>query len=178
MSRVGRQPIQIPDGVDVQIDDRKVSVKGPLGQLAVDLIPDMIVEMNDGIITVDRPSDEKAHRAFHGLTRALIANMVEGVSKGYERTLEIEGVGYRAEKPQGNTFTLQLGFSHPVVYEIPQGLTIEVPKPTVIVIKGIDKQAVGQAASDIRRFRPPEPYKGKGVRYQGEWIRRKAGKAG
>lgn len=178
VSRVGRMPIEIPDGVDVKIEDNTVTVKGPLGQLAADVVPDMAVLLNDGVITVTRPSDEKKHRAFHGLTRAVIANMVEGVSKGYEKTLEIEGVGYRAEKPQGNKFTLQLGYSHPVIYDIPEGLSVEVPSPTVIVVKGIDKQAVGQAAAEIRGFRPPEPYKGKGVRYKGEWIRRKAGKAG
>ena len=178
MSRVGRKPIPVPGGVEAKLVDRHITVKGPLGQLELDINPEMAVAVEGDEIVVTRPSDEKSHRALHGLTRSLIANMVEGVTKGYERRLEIEGVGYRAEKPQGNKLTLALGYSHPVVFEIPEGVKIEVPKPTIVVVKGIDKQKVGQAASEIRKFRPPEPYKGKGVRYAGERIHRKAGKAG
>ncbi len=178
MSRIGRKPIPIPKGVEVRLDDRHLSVKGPKGLLELDVRREMSLEIGDDQIVISRASEEKTDRALHGLTRSLVANMVHGVTEGFERKLEIVGVGYRAEKPQGKEFRLALGFSHPVVYQIPDGIEIEVPKPVAIVVRGIDKQLVGQVAADIRRFRPPEPYKGKGVRYLGEHIHRKAGKAG
>ncbi len=178
MSRIGRKPIVIPSGVEVHLDGGHLTVKGPKGSLEFDVRPEMSVDVGDSEIVVNRSSEEKADRALHGLTRSLVANMVHGVTTGFERKLEIVGVGYRAEKPQGAEFRMALGFSHPVIYKIPAGITIEVPKPTSITVKGVDKQAVGQVAADIRRFRPPEPYKGKGVRYVGEHIHRKAGKAG
>jgi len=178
VSRIGRKPIPIPKGVEVRLDDRHLSVKGPKGLLELDVRREMSLEIGDDQIVISRASEEKTDRALHGLTRSLVANMVHGVTEGFERKLEIVGVGYRAEKPQGKEFRLALGFSHPVVYQIPDGIEIEVPKPVAIVVRGIDKQLVGQVAADIRRFRPPEPYKGKGVRYLGEHIHRKAGKAG
>jgi large subunit ribosomal protein L6 len=175
MSRIGRKPIEVPDGVDVQVAPGRVTVKGPKGELLQDLSPEMKVELADGTVTVERPTDRGDHRALHGLTRSLIANMVEGVTEGYEKRLEIQGVGYRAQL-RGKALELSLGFSHPVSVEAPEGIEFEVPQPTEIVIRGIDKQQVGQVAADIRKRRPPEPYKGKGVRYAGEQVKRKVGK--
>ena len=175
MSRIGRQPITVPDGVDVQIAAGQVTVKGPKGELAQDLVSDMKVELADGTVTVERPTDRGEHRALHGLTRSLIFNMVQGVTEGYEKRLEIQGVGYRAQL-RGNSLELALGFSHPVSVQAPEGIEFEVPQPTEIIVRGIDKQKVGQVAADIRKRRPPEPYKGKGVRYAGEQVTRKVGK--
>jgi large subunit ribosomal protein L6 len=175
MSRIGRRPVEIPSGVDVTIDGSHVVVKGPKGQLDMDAHADMTVKVEDNTVLVDRPSDQPNHRALHGLTRSLIANMVQGVTEGYQRTLEIQGVGYRAEAA-GKGITLHLGYSHTIDFEAPEGISIDLPNQTTVVVQGIDKQAVGQAAAVIRSFRPPEPYKGKGVRYQGEYVRRKAGK--
>jgi large subunit ribosomal protein L6 len=175
MSRIGRQPITVPDGVDVQIAAGQVTVKGPKGELAQDLVSDMKVELADGTVTVERPTDRGEHRALHGLTRSLIFNMVHGVTEGYEKRLEIQGVGYRAQL-RGNSLELALGFSHPVSVQAPEGIEFEVPQPTEIIVRGIDKQKVGQVAADIRKRRPPEPYKGKGVRYAGEQVTRKVGK--
>src|SRR5690554_1224991 len=177
MSRIGKNPIEIPAGVEVKVEGNVVEVKGPLGTLTQEISPEMIVEVQDGAIVVTRPSDSKTHRSLHGLTRTLIVNMVEGTTKGYSRSLEIVGVGYRAAK-QGNKLVLQLGYSHPIEVEPAPGIEIEVPTPTKITVKGIDKQLVGQTAANIRDFRRPEPYLGKGIRYEGERIRRKAGKAG
>ncbi len=175
MSRIGRKPVEIPSGVDVKIDGAHVVVKGPKGQLELDAHADITVKLEDNTVTVHRPSDQPNHRALHGLTRSLIANMIQGVTEGYERTLEIIGVGYRAEAA-GKGIILHLGYSHTISYEAPEGVKIELPNQTTVVVRGIDKQAVGQAAAVIRGFRPPEPYKGKGVRYKGEYVRRKAGK--
>ena len=175
MSRIGKRPIPVPKGVDITIRGRTVQVKGPKGELSFDVHPDMKVKLEDGEVLVERPGDAQQHRALHGLTRTLVANMITGVTTGFTRTLEIVGVGYRAEK-KGANLGLALGFSHPVLYEPPPGIEIEVPNPTTINVQGADKQVVGQVAADIRSFRPPEPYKGKGIRYQGEQIRRKAGK--
>jgi len=177
MSRIGRQPIPIPSGVEVKIDGPHVSVKGPKGMLEQSLHPAMKISMADGIVLVERPSEEREHRALHGLTRSLVANMVEGVTNGYVKTLEIQGVGYRAVL-KGSTLELAVGFSHPVVVEPPKGVTFEVPQPTRIIVSGADKQAVGQVAANIRAIRKPDAYKGKGIRYQGEYVRKKAGKAG
>ena len=177
MSRIGRQPVKIPAGVEVSIEGTTVRVKGPKGELVKTFHPDMQIDRVDGTIVVRRPSDEKFHRALHGLTRALIANMVEGVTKGYEKALELRGVGYRAAK-QGNSLVLTVGFSHPVVIEPLPGVEIDVPNPNRIVVRGIDKQAVGETAARIRKVRPADPYLGKGIAYEGEQIRRKAGKAG
>ena len=176
MSRIGRLPIQIPDGVDVQIDTGVVRVKGPKGELEQTVSPDLSFEREDGVLLVKRPTDRGEHRALHGLTRSLVFNMVEGVTNGFEKRLEIQGVGYRAQL-KGNTLELALGFSHPVRLDAPTGIDFEVPAPTQIIVRGIDKQAVGQVAADIRKIRKPEPYKGKGIRYAGEVVRRKAGKA-
>lgn len=176
MSRIGKLPVTIPSGVNVRLEGQTLSVKGPRGQLSMDVHPDMIVEVEGAELQVKRPSDERNHRALHGLTRALVANMVQGVDAGFQKTLEIVGVGYRAEK-RGQDVVLSLGFSHPIHYAAPQGINLEVPNPTTVVVQGPDKAVVGQVAADIRGFRPPEPYKGKGVRYQGEQVRRKAGKA-
>jgi len=175
MSRIGKQPVEIPNGVEVKIDGSTVHVKGPKGQLEFEPHPEMEVVVEDGEVRVKRPTDQSNHRALHGLTRSLIANMVEGVTEGFKRTLEIQGVGYRAEK-KGKGLTLHLGYSHTIDYEAPEGVSLETPDQTTIVVEGIDKQQVGQTAAVIRGFRPPEPYKGKGVRYQGEYVRRKAGK--
>ena len=177
MSRIGRQPIPIPSGVEVKIDGPNVSVKGPKGVLEQSLHPAMKISMADGIVLVERPSEEREHRALHGLTRSLVANMVEGVTNGYVKTLEIQGVGYRAVL-KGSTLELAVGYSHPVVVEPPKGVTFEVPQPTRIIVSGPDKQAVGQVAANIRAIRKPDAYKGKGIRYQGEYVRKKAGKAG
>lgn len=175
MSRIGKQPVTLPKGVDVKVDGGTVSVKGPKGELSLTVHPEMSVALEDGEIRVTRPSDQARHKALHGLTRSLVSNMVEGVTDGFSRTLEIVGVGYRAEK-KGNALGLTLGFSHPVQFDPPAGIAIEVPNQTTVVISGADKQVVGQVAAEIRGFRPPEPYKGKGIRYQGEQVRRKAGK--
>ena len=175
MSRIGRLPITIPDGVDVQIEPGQVRVKGPKGQLEQNVSPDMSFEREDGRLVVKRPTDRGEHRALHGLTRSLVFNMVEGVTNGFEKRLEIQGVGYRATL-KGRTLELALGFSHPVRVDAPEGIDFEVPAPTQIIVRGIDKQAVGEIAARIRKFRPPEPYKGKGVRYVGEYVARKVGK--
>jgi large subunit ribosomal protein L6 len=177
MSRIGRKPIPVPANVEVTVDGSTVRVKGPKGELARTLPADMSVALENGELQVSRPSDEQDHRALHGLTRALLANMVEGVTTGFRRALEIVGVGYRAEK-KGDTLVLNVGYSHLVQYPEPPGITLSAPSPTVVVVEGIDKQMVGQVAAEIRAVRPPEPYKGKGIRYQGEQVRRKAGKAG
>jgi large subunit ribosomal protein L6 len=177
MSRIGRQPISIPAGVDIQLDGNNIRVKGPKGELERSLPADVTVRRDEGQILVERPSDDPRHRALHGLTRTLVANMVEGVTTGFTKVLEIVGVGYRAEtKPFG--LTLQLGYSHPIDYRAPEGITLRAASPTVVEVSGSNKEVVGQVAAEIRSLRPPEPYKGKGVKYQGEVIRRKAGKAG
>ena len=175
MSRIGRSPIELPAGVSVSISPGRVMVNGPLGELAQEVPPRMTIEQSDGTITVTRPTDRGQDRALHGLTRSLVANMVEGVTRGFEKRLEIQGVGYRASM-RGTALELNVGFSHPVVKDAPDGVTYEVPTQTEIIVKGIDKQQVGQIAAEIRKVRPPEPYKGKGIRYQGEYVRRKVGK--
>lgn len=177
MSRIGRMPIAVPAGVEVKNDNNCLTVKGPKGELTKQFSTELGIEIADGVITVTRPSDDKAHRSLHGLTRTLIANMVEGVTNGYSKTLEIEGVGYRAAK-QGKQVNINLGFSHPVIIEETDAIKLEVPQPNRIIVSGIDKQAVGQFAAEVREKRPPEPYKGKGIRYAGEHIIRKEGKAG
>ncbi len=177
MSRVGSMPIEIPGGVEVRIEGSRVSVKGPKGELSRSVPPDMKLDLGDGRLLVKRPSDQPRHRALHGLTRSLIANMVTGVSQGFAKTLELQGVGYRAQM-QGETLVLAVGFSHPVQVSPPPGIEFAVDGTTRILIKGIDRELVGQVAADVRKVRPPEPYKGKGIRYQGEYVRRKAGKAG
>ncbi len=176
MSRIGKQPIVVPSGVDVTVDGSNVAVKGPRGELAQSFHPAMRIVMEDATLRVERPSDEREHRSLHGLTRSLIANMVEGVTNGYEKRLEIVGVGYRATL-KGSDLELALGFSHPVAVPAPPGIEFEVPAPNRIVVRGIDKQQVGEIAANIRKLRKPEPYKGKGVRYEGEYVRKKAGKA-
>ncbi|MGE5281239.1 MAG: 50S ribosomal protein L6 [Chloroflexota bacterium] len=175
MSRIGRKPISVPDGVTVEVGPGRVSVKGPKGELDQTLSTEMKVEQSEGVVTVARPTDRGEHRALHGLTRSLIANMVEGVTNGFEKRLEIQGVGYRAQL-KGKNLELALGYSHPVAVEAPEGIDFEVPQPTEIIVRGIDKQLVGQVAADIRKRRPPEPYKGKGIRYRGEYVARKVGK--
>ena len=175
MSRIGKQPIPVPDGVTVSIDPGSVSVKGPKGELSQAVNREMTVALDDGTLTVERPTDRGPHRALHGLTRSLLANMVEGVTNGYERRLEIQGVGYRA-RLQGKALELSVGYSHPVSLEAPDGIEFEVPQQTEVIVRGIDKQLVGEMAARIRRVRPPEPYKGKGIRYAGEHVRRKVGK--
>jgi large subunit ribosomal protein L6 len=175
MSRIGRRPIELPSGVLVSISPGRVQVNGPLGELSQAVPARMQIEKTDSEITVTRPTERGEDRALHGLTRTLIANMVEGVTKGFEKHLEIQGVGYRAQL-KGKTLELALGFSHPVRVEAPDGIEFEVPAPTQIIVRGIDKQAVGEIAARIRKFRPPEPYKGKGVRYAGEYVARKVGK--
>jgi large subunit ribosomal protein L6 len=177
MSRIGKKPVPIPGGVTVTIDRSHVKVQGPKGELEWQFRSEIGFEQEDGEIVVTRPSDSKDHRALHGLSRALLANMVEGVTAGYRKTLEIIGVGYRAEK-KGDTLVLTVGYSHQVQYPEPDGITISTTSPTVVVVEGIDKAKVGQVAAEIRSVRPPEPYKGKGIRYQGEQVRRKAGKTG
>lgn len=178
MSRIGKLPIEVPKGVDIKIDSNNfVTVKGQKGTLEKGFHKDMIIKMENGTLTVQRPSDEKMHRSLHGLTRTLLNNMVEGVTKGFEKALDINGVGYRAQK-QGKKLVLTLGYSHPVEMEEPAGLTIEVPAQNKIIVKGIDKQAVGELAAKIRSKREPEPYKGKGIKYETEIIRRKEGKTG
>ncbi len=179
MSRIGRKPIVIPEKVNIGIGkNNKITVKGPKGELTRTFSPDMTIELKDGQVVISRPTDQRHHRALHGLTRALLANMVTGVSQGYVKELEMTGVGYRAVM-KGNALDLSLGFSHPVVIEPPEGITFEVEKGgRAFHVKGIDKELVGEVAAKIRALRPPEPYKGKGISYRGEYIRRKAGKAG
>ena len=177
MSRIGKNPIAVPSGVTITLDGNKVTVKGPRGELSRTIPADMIVTSENGQVTVNRPSDEQKHKALHGLSRTLIANMVEGVTKGFQKQLDIVGVGYKAEtRPFG--LQLALGFSHPVEYKAPQGIKLTAPVPTQIIIEGANKEIVGQVAAELRGLRPPEPYKGKGIKYAGEQIRRKAGKAG
>jgi large subunit ribosomal protein L6 len=175
LSRIGRQPIELPAGVNVAISPGRVQVNGPLGELSQDVPARMTVEQQDGSIVVTRPTERGEDRALHGLTRTLISNMVEGVTKGFEKRLEIQGVGYRAAL-RGSDLELSVGYSHPVVIKPRAGIAFDVPQPTQIVVKGIDKQAVGQTAAEVRKVRPPEPYKGKGIRYEGEYVRRKVGK--
>ena len=177
MSRIGKMPITVPAGVTVTIEDNHVTVKGPKGELTRQINKNMKLTMDNGVITVERPDDEKESRSLHGLSRTLINNMIIGVTQGFSKTLEINGVGYRAAK-QGQNINFTLGFSHPVVKEPPAGITFEVPAPNEIVVSGADKEVVGAVAADIRTLRPPEPYKGKGIRYEGEHVRRKIGKAG
>ena len=177
MSRIGKKPVTLPKGVTLDLQGQVVAVKGPKGELRRSLHPEMQLSLADGNFTVARPSEEKRHKALHGLTRTLVQNMVDGVSKGFSKTLEIQGVGYKAEgKPYG--VNLIVGFSHPVKYEAPKGIKISVENNTTVKIEGADKEAVGQVAAELRAVRPPEPYKGKGIRYQGEQVRRKAGKTG
>jgi large subunit ribosomal protein L6 len=177
MSRIGKMPIEIPAGVNVDIKENVVTVKGPKGTLTREIHKDMIIKKEGSQIIVSRPSDDKLHKSLHGLTRTLVNNMVEGVTKGFEKALEINGVGYRAQK-QGNKLVLTLGYSHPVEMDEPAGITVEVPAPNKIIVKGSDKQAVGEFAAKIRAKRKPEVYLGKGIKYETEVIRRKAGKAG
>jgi large subunit ribosomal protein L6 len=177
VSRIGKLPITVPAGVTVKIDNNLVTVKGPKGELSRQVDKRMKVTLDNGVVTVERPDDEKESRSMHGLYRTLINNMVVGVTEGFKKSLEIQGVGYRAAK-QGKNINFTLGFSHPVVKEPPAGITFDVPAPNKIVVSGADKELVGAVAADIRTLRPPEPYKGKGVRYEGEYVRRKVGKAG
>lgn len=177
MSRIGKSPIDLPDGVEVKVSGDVVTVKGPKGSLSQTIQPSISVDVEDRTLTVSRESDERQVRALHGLTRSLIYNMVVGVTDGYSKELTAVGVGYRASL-KGNQLELQVGFSHPVSIEAPDGITFDVPEPTKIIVSGIDKQKVGQVAANVRAVRPPEPYKGKGIRYSDEQVRRKAGKAG
>lgn len=178
MSRIGLKPIPVPDRVQVNIQGSHVTVKGPKGELRRSFNPDMQIALEDGVLRVQRPTDNRAHRALHGLTRSLLANMITGVSDGYTKVLEIVGTGYRAEL-QGQKLVLHVGYSHPIDFEAPQDISFEVPRGgRSVVVHGIDKEMVGEISARIRRQRPPEPYKGKGIRYQGEYVRRKAGKAG
>jgi large subunit ribosomal protein L6 len=175
MSRIGKRPIEVPSGVTVQVEPGRVAVSGPLGSLQQQVPPRMEIAQDAGVVTVTRPTERGEDRALHGLTRTLIANMVEGVTKGFEKRLEIQGVGYRAAL-KGSDLELQVGYSHPVTIKPRTGISFEVPLPTQVIVKGTDKQAVGQTAAEIRKVRPPEPYKGKGIRYEGEYVRRKVGK--
>jgi large subunit ribosomal protein L6 len=175
MSRIGKQPIAVPDGVEISIEPELVKVKGPKGELSERKSREIEVRQDNGEIVVTRPTDRGEHRALHGLTRSLIANMVEGVTSGFEKRLEIQGVGYRAQL-QGNKLVLALGYSHSVEMDPPSGIDFEVPQPTRVVVRGISKQVVGEVAANIRKKRPPEPYKGKGIRYEGEYVMRKVGK--
>jgi len=175
MSRIGRQPIELPSGVSVSLSPGRVMVNGPLGELTQQVPVRMQVEQQDTTIVVSRPTERGDDRALHGLTRSLIANMVEGVTSGFQKRLEIQGVGYRAAL-RGTDLELSVGYSHPVVLKAPMGITFEVPTPTEVLVKGIDKQQVGEIAAQVRKVRPPEPYKGKGIRYEGEYVRRKVGK--
>jgi large subunit ribosomal protein L6 len=177
MSRVGKLPIPLPKGVEVRVAGRLVTVKGPKGELSREVDADMGVEQTEGQVVITRPTDQQRHRAVHGLTRALVANMVSGVSEGFSKTLEMQGVGYRAQM-QGADLVLAIGFSHPVNIKPPQNIEFEVDGTSKIIVRGINKEQVGQVAADVRKIRPPEPYKGKGIRYAGEYVRRKAGKAG
>lgn len=177
MSRIGRMPISVPAGVEIKNVNNLLTVKGTKGEITKQFSTELTIDVADGVVTVTRPSDDKMHKSLHGLTRTLISNMITGVTEGYSKTLEIEGVGYRAAK-QGKNLVMNLGFSHQVIFEEKDGITIDVPQPNKIVVNGIDKQAVGQFAAEIREKRLPEPYKGKGIRYAGERIVRKEGKAG
>ena len=177
MSRIGKKPVTVPSGVTAEIDGQTVRVKGPKGELSRTVHAEMIVKLENGSITVARPSEETRHKALHGLTRTLIANMIEGVEKGYQKVLEIQGVGYKAEATKGG-LNVVVGYSHPVLYKAPAGITFAVENNTVVKISGPNKELVGQVAAEIRQIRKPEPYKGKGIRYQGERVRRKAGKTG
>jgi large subunit ribosomal protein L6 len=177
MSRIGRKPIEIPSGVTVTNNNNTVTVKGPKGELTNTFNPEMQITVEENVINVARPSDVKEHRSLHGTTRSLLSNMVEGVSKGFEKSLELIGVGYRAQK-QGKKLVLNVGYSHPVEIEPETGIEIDVPANTKVIVKGIDKERVGAIAANIRGVRPPEPYKGKGIRYEGEFVRRKEGKTG
>ena len=177
MSRIGKLPVKVPSGVQVDVHDHTITAKGGKGELTRTLHAEMRLAVKDGAVVVARPSDSKRHRSLHGLTRTLVSNMIEGVSKGYEKQLELVGVGYRAAR-QGEALVLTVGYSHPVRYPVPNGITIDVPEPTKIVVRGADKEVVGQVAAEVRKVRPPEPYKGKGILYKGERIRRKAGKTG
>jgi large subunit ribosomal protein L6 len=177
MSRIGKKPIPVPKGVTVTVDGSVVRVKGPRGELERTLHPAITAAQEDGTVVVARPSDEPEHRALHGLSRTLVANMIEGVTKGFQKTLEITGVGYKAE-PRPYGLQLALGFSHPVQFRAPTGIKLSAPNPTTVVIEGANKEIVGQVAAELRGLRPPEPYKGKGIKYAGEQVRRKAGKAG
>lgn len=177
MSRVGKAPIPLPKGVELRQDGTRVFVKGPKGELTQDVNPDITISQDNGAIVLVRPTDQPRHKAMHGLTRALIANMVTGVSEGFSKQLEMQGVGYRAQM-QGKDLVLAIGFSHPVTVPPPQNIEFEVEGTSKIIVKGINKEQVGQVAADVRKIRPPEPYKGKGIRYVGEYVRRKAGKAG
>ncbi len=177
MSRIGRSPIPVPSGVEVSVADKQVTVKGPRGSLARALPGEITVRQDEAVLVVERPNDERQNRALHGLARSLVNNMVIGVTEGFNKDLEIVGVGYRAIPQGANRLELALGFSHPVFVDAPDGITFEVPQPTKITVKGIDKELVGQVAANIRKIRKPEPYKGKGVRYAGERVLRKAGKA-
>jgi large subunit ribosomal protein L6 len=177
MSRIGKMPVTVPSGVDVKVDGTQVTVKGSKGELSREFTDRVSFSMDDGVITVAREDDTRESRALHGLSRALLSNMVVGVSEGFSKVLEIQGVGYRASL-KGSDIELLVGFSHPVNVKAPKGITFDVPEPTRIIVTGIDKEQVGQVAADIRKVRPPEPYKGKGIRYSGEYVRRKAGKAG
>jgi large subunit ribosomal protein L6 len=177
MSRIGRKPIEIPNGVTVTVDQNVVTVKGPKGTLKREVHKDMIVKIEGNVLTVSRPSDNKLHRSLHGTTRSVINNMINGVSQGYEKSLELVGVGYRANK-QGNKLVLNVGYSHPVEFVPEEGIEFEVPSQTKIIVRGIDKERVGEVAANIRSVRLPEPYKGKGIKYEGERILRKEGKAG
>ena len=177
MSRIGRMPITVPANVTVAVDNNVVTVKGPKGELTQTMHPDMIIEVEGNTVLVKRPSEVKEHKSLHGLTRTLISNMIEGVEKGYKKELEVLGVGYRVAK-DGKNLVMNLGYSHQVIMEEIEGITIEVPAPNKIIVSGIDKQAVGQFAAEVREKRPPEPYKGKGIRYAGEVVRRKEGKTG
>lgn len=177
MSRIGKAPVTIPAGVDIKVEGNVVTVKGPKGQLTREISKDMTVTIENGALRVTRPSDERTHKALHGLTRTLIANMIEGVTKGYSRSLELVGTGYRAAKA-GSKLTLQVGFSHPVEFEAPAGIEFAVTGTNAVTVNGIDKEVVGQVAANIRAVRPPEPYLGKGIKYAGEVIRRKEGKTG
>ena len=177
MSRIGNKPITVPEGIEVNLDGKKITVKGPKGTLEREIHENMSVELENGVITVKRPNDEKENRSLHGLTRSLINNMIQGVSQEYTKQLEINGVGYRAAK-QGKTLVLTLGYSHQINMEEPEGITFEVPNPNTIIVKGIDKELVGQTAAEVRTKRPPEVYRGKGIKYVDEHIRRKEGKTG
>ena len=175
MSRIGKQPIELPSGVNVALSPGRVQVNGPLGELSQNVPARMQIDQDDGTLVVKRPTERGDDRALHGLTRSLVANMVEGVTKGFEKRLELQGVGYRAAL-RGTDLELNVGFSHPVVIKPPQGISFEVPDATTVLVKGIDKQQVGEIAAQVRKVRPPEPYKGKGIRYEGEYVRRKVGK--
>ena len=176
MSRIGNRPVAVPKGVTVNVSGNTVSAKGPKGELTLAVHPELKVKVEDGQVIVERPSDSSRHKALHGLSRTLVANMLVGITKGFSKSLEIVGVGYKAEKKGSEQIRLSLGFSHAIDYKPPKGITVDVPNPTTLTVQGADKQTVGQVAADLRSFRPPEPYKGKGIRYQGEQVRRKAGK--